>query len=188
MTDNTPEIPAEEVLELTMDDVNLEPEKPTRYSALSGDTAINLNDNVISLKDLFDNFPEGERSTFAVNPDNISIDNCNFTAAPEELQTHKIVKITLETGQFIQCTPQSLTLTSEGFRLADDITLDDSLQTLKCDFNTGESIIENIPITNHEVVSVKSTPMYTFATEFENILIPFYEPDTNVMRFTCVKQ
>ena len=49
MTDNTPEIPAEEVLELTMDDVNLKPEKPTRYSALTGDTAINLNDNVISL-------------------------------------------------------------------------------------------------------------------------------------------
>lgn len=119
-----------------------------------------------------------------------SIVHSNIINIPKEVYTDIMYDISFLNGFHFQCTPDTkLLIYNKGYKAVKDIntTID---QVVNIFINSDGNINMNpIYITKcNNCIGALKKPVYLFATQHGNLLLPYYQKDKGTLSFTCVKQ
>lgn len=156
-------------------------------AGLSADTKLLVDDEMTAIKSLYMFKPNHIMSSLGCADDG-TVMNQKMLVVPKEIPSKQFIKLEFSNGLSLECTPNTFIFTVEGWKPAMDITPELGV--------VGGIYTREIGIRGkvYNLVSgdmmTKLIPqnVYFFATETQNILIPYVTPESDAITFVCIHQ
>lgn len=126
-------------------------------------------------------------NTYALNDEFVPI-NSHIMSIPKEVYANDLWEISLSNGFHMTCTPNTMIMTTDGWRKVSDLAVDD--QILGGAFTEERGITGRVfTVTNSQSnYKMIASPVYFFVAEHNNILLPNFEPTSGEITFVDIHQ
>ena len=154
-------------------------------AGLTADTKLLIDDDSVSMKSLFTSNIRHGGITYGLD-NQARIVNQHILQVPNEIPTRDIAKVEFSNGLQLECTPNTLVFTIDGWKSILTIKPEDNI--LGAIFSPDTGIKGKIfhVVSGDLMKKLIPVNVYFFATENQNILIP--HPESDAITFICIHQ
>lgn len=156
-------------------------------AGLVADTKLLVDDDMTAIKSLYLFKPNHIMSTFGLD-NKANIINQKMLVVPQEIPKNDFMKLEFSNGLSIECTSNTLIFSIEGWKPARELTPE--LGILGGVYTKEMGIRGKVYHLTSADIMRKLIPqnVYFFATETQNILIPYVTPESDAITFVCIHQ